>query len=445
MSTYYAQIPTEVLLSPTLTCFQKLLYADIQSLTNQKGYCFASNKYLSKRHNKDEKHISKQITTLINNNFLFLFERPTGRNSNIQRKLFTQSTFIQYAKINNIDIDEILNTKKNSVKNHTASGVKNHNHNNIKKKIKKKKRIINNSNESVDSYKQRDNVDQKSPILKKIKKNKKKQKLRKKKSFAAKLKKRKLQQQKTKKQKAVNKTKVKPKYKHTIKDLRNYNELLDHGITDHRSDKQKNNSIDKLHALFSSQCKDPYHTIDTPEIYVNFKWDMDLLIEVFEYHLKHTVKFNMKPVKSIGNFIFSEGYNGFKSWSPLVYWHQKMTKTAENELTEEGKKFLSSLKRAKVHGIMDIDSSIINKVAKETYYVANNHVFMDDKTITMSYPRGIIDTLSSYIKEQTNRDNFKLVYITKNGFIDEFLDIAKKRNIIKLKSNQRSVLADNVS
>ena len=172
MSTYYAQIPTEILLSPTLTCFQKLLYADIQSLTNQKGYCFASNKYLSKRHNKDEKHISKQITALINNNFLFLFERPTGRNSNFQRKLFTQSTFIQYAKINNIDITKILNVKKNSVKNHTANSVKNHNHNNIKKKIKKKKRIINNSNESVDSYKQGNNVDQKKPILKKIKINK---------------------------------------------------------------------------------------------------------------------------------------------------------------------------------------------------------------------------------------------------------------------------------
>ncbi|RKZ35321.1 MAG: hypothetical protein DRQ49_19620, partial [Gammaproteobacteria bacterium] len=233
-----------------------------------------------------------------------------------------------------------------------------------------------------------------------------------------------------------------PKYKHTIKDLRNYNELIGHGITDHRSDKPKNNSIDKLHALFSSQCKDPYHTIDTPEIYVNFKWDMDLLIEVFEYHLKHTVKFNMKPVKAIGSFIFSEGYNGFKSWSPLVHWHQKMTKTAENELTAEGKKFLSSLKRAKVHDVMDIDSSIINKVAKETYYVANNHVFMDGKTITMNYPCGIIDTLSNYIKEQTNRDNFKLVYITKNGFVDEFLDVAKKRNIIKPKINGRSVFAD---
>jgi len=119
-----------------------------------------------------------------------------------------------------------------------------------------------------------------------------------------------------------------------------------------------------------------------------------------------------------------------------------MTKTAENELTAEGKKFLSSLKRAKVHDAMDIDSSIINKVAKETYCVADNHVFMDGKTITMTYPCGIIDTLSKYIKEQTNRDNFKLVYITKNGFVDEFLDVAKKRNIIKPKINGRSVFAD---
>jgi len=431
-STYYAQIPTKILLSKKLTSFQKLLYADIQSLTNQKGYCYASNQYLSERHGKDIRHISKQISNLLKHNFLFVFNRPTGRNSNQNRKLFTQSTFIDYANEHDIDITTILQREKNSVKNHTANSVKNHKHNNISNKLNKKKRFINKSNDSGESTNIKSNVDQNEidfGKLKKIKRNTKRS------SFTTKLKNRKLKQTAHKKQTKV----YTPKYKHTIKDLRNYNELLAHGITDHRSENPKNRSIDKLHALFSSQCKNPYSVIYTPEIYNDFKWDMDDIIEIFKYQLEHAAKYNKKIIKAIGQFILSEGFNGFKSWSPLIWWHQKMTKTAANELTEKGKKFLSSLKRAKVNGVMDLDSTIINKVADEADCVISKHVFMDGKTITMSYPYGIIDTMSKYIKEKTNRDGFKLVYITKSDFVNEFVEVVTKRNIIKPKVNGRSV------
>jgi len=234
----------------------------------------------------------------------------------------------------------------------------------------------------------------------------------------------------------------KPKYKHSITDLRNYNELLSYGITKHKSPKAKNNSLDKLHALFSSQCKAPYKIIDIPKKYDDFEWDLDTLIEVFEYHMKQADKYGKKKIRSIGSFIFQEGFNGGKSWSPLLFWHQKMNRSAEGELTQEGKRFLSSLKRADVHGIDDIDSSILNRVAKATEQVSQKYVFVEGGERTMSYPFGIIDVVSKYIKEKMDKNyKFKLVYITKNGFIaDEFLPMAKDRNILKLKNNNRSVL-----
>jgi len=207
---------------------------------------------------------------------------------------------------------------------------------------------------------------------------------------------------------------IKSKYKHSVTDLRNYNELLGYGITKHKNNsKAKLISLDKLHALFSNQCKLPYHVIDTPKQYDDYKWDLDILIEVFEYHIKHAGQYGNKKIRSIGSFIFAEGFNGSKSWSPLIHWHQKMNKSAEGELTAEG---------------------------KNTFDVSDKYIFVEGGNRTMTYPFGIIDVVSKYIKEKTNNYKYKLVYITKNDFVDEFLSIAKERNILKLKVNGRSVL-----
>lgn len=43
---WYAVLPAQVLLSKTLTDKQKLLIALISNLSNERGYCFASNRYL---------------------------------------------------------------------------------------------------------------------------------------------------------------------------------------------------------------------------------------------------------------------------------------------------------------------------------------------------------------------------------------------------------------
>lgn len=61
---WYAVITAPVLLSKDLTDKQKLLIALIGNLSNEKGYCFAGNKYLSDCLNCSERYIQENISVL---------------------------------------------------------------------------------------------------------------------------------------------------------------------------------------------------------------------------------------------------------------------------------------------------------------------------------------------------------------------------------------------
>ena len=229
------------------------------------------------------------------------------------------------------------------------------------------------------------------------------------------------------------------KHKITISDLRNYNELKSHGITNHKTcTKAEADSLDKLHTLFDSRCKPPYHPIYIPPEFIDYNWSIDDLIEIFKFQLEHASEYNMKPIRAIGKFIFSEGYNGFKSWSPLLYWAQKMMKT-DDSLTEEGFKLFKVMKQNKIRGSQELDSSIINRVARELNEAKERYVFVDSTSGGITYPAGIISVFTKYLKEKLNKLNFELVYIAKKGFVDEFLHIAVKRNILRRKNGRRGV------
>lgn len=68
---YYAIIPAEVRYSKKLTPNAKLLYAEITALSNKDNVCWASNKYFSNLYNVSTVTISRWISSLVKNNFIF--------------------------------------------------------------------------------------------------------------------------------------------------------------------------------------------------------------------------------------------------------------------------------------------------------------------------------------------------------------------------------------
>jgi hypothetical protein len=66
----YSVIPTEVMLSEKLSSTSKIVYGIISSLTNEKGYCWASNKYLGDLLKLSESQISRVISELVEQRLL---------------------------------------------------------------------------------------------------------------------------------------------------------------------------------------------------------------------------------------------------------------------------------------------------------------------------------------------------------------------------------------
>jgi len=68
--TYYAIISAEVRYDKNLSANAKLLYGDITCLTNENGFCFATNKYFADLYDKSKVTISKWISELVSSGYL---------------------------------------------------------------------------------------------------------------------------------------------------------------------------------------------------------------------------------------------------------------------------------------------------------------------------------------------------------------------------------------
>lgn len=82
---YYVVVPTAVLMDERLTPNAKLLFGIIGNLANQRGYCFASNAYISELFGMHELTISRLINELIKAEWIIKFEEITNNGS--QRRL----------------------------------------------------------------------------------------------------------------------------------------------------------------------------------------------------------------------------------------------------------------------------------------------------------------------------------------------------------------------
>jgi hypothetical protein len=73
---FYAIIPAEVRYNDQLTPNAKLLFGEISALCNDKGFCWANNKYFSELYNVSRTSISKWINQLKKNDYIEISYNP---------------------------------------------------------------------------------------------------------------------------------------------------------------------------------------------------------------------------------------------------------------------------------------------------------------------------------------------------------------------------------
>ncbi|MDW3783675.1 DnaD domain protein [Staphylococcus saprophyticus] len=95
---YYSIITAEVRYDNNLTDSEKLLYAEITSLSNKYGYCTASNNYFAKLYEVSKVTISRRVSNLRNHGYLKV-ELIRENNEIKQRKLYPLTNV--YTPINN--------------------------------------------------------------------------------------------------------------------------------------------------------------------------------------------------------------------------------------------------------------------------------------------------------------------------------------------------------
>lgn len=119
---YYAIIPANVRYDKNLTPNAKLLYGEITALCNEKGYCWAENKYFADLYGVSKTSISKWIKSLIDGGYI---------NSRMIYKEGTKEIDKRYITIVQYPIEEKLNTPieeklkdNNTLSNNTSNNIK---------------------------------------------------------------------------------------------------------------------------------------------------------------------------------------------------------------------------------------------------------------------------------------------------------------------------------
>ena len=129
---YFAIIPANVRYDKRLKLLSRLLYAEITALTNEKGYCWATNKYFAELYEVSIQTISSCINQLkefgyinveiiykegtkeILNRYIKIFEYPIKENLNrgIKENFKDNNTYINNTINNTYNIDSNNKNKK---------------------------------------------------------------------------------------------------------------------------------------------------------------------------------------------------------------------------------------------------------------------------------------------------------------------------------------------
>lgn len=103
---YYSIIPAHVRYDKDLTPNAKLLYAEITSLCNEKGYCWANNSYFAELYGVTTVSISKWIKSLVEKGYI---------STEIEYKEGSKEILKRYIRIINAPIKEMFNTPQRKV------------------------------------------------------------------------------------------------------------------------------------------------------------------------------------------------------------------------------------------------------------------------------------------------------------------------------------------
>ena len=87
MSNFYVTLQNKVLENDTLTERAKLLYAFIESLSHQNGFCFATNKFFATNFKVSKSTINRHLVELKNANYVRM-ETVTEENGNRLRYIY---------------------------------------------------------------------------------------------------------------------------------------------------------------------------------------------------------------------------------------------------------------------------------------------------------------------------------------------------------------------
>ena len=89
---YYAVIPADVRYNNKLKANEKLMYGEISALSNQEGYCFATNRYFGELYGKDNSTISRWISNLEKQGYIFR-EDVIKEDKSVERRLYIREEY----------------------------------------------------------------------------------------------------------------------------------------------------------------------------------------------------------------------------------------------------------------------------------------------------------------------------------------------------------------
>lgn len=121
---YYAIIPANVRYDKDLSPNAKLLYGEITSLCNEKGYCWASNQYFAELYGVSVLSVKRWVNSLVTKGYVYRTLTYKPNSKEVDKRILSIDSGIK------IDTTSVQNCYDPSIKNDTSSSIKNDTDNN---------------------------------------------------------------------------------------------------------------------------------------------------------------------------------------------------------------------------------------------------------------------------------------------------------------------------